>query len=136
MITEKVNKDSVVFLYTTCASREEASSLGLSAIKEHLAVCADFWAISSIYPWQNSIEEVDQYILMLTTNKTLSDKLQKFIEGLHSYSVPMIAILHVAFMNPSYSFWINRTLNDTEDFKEFDTNKENSDDGYIPGKLK
>lgn len=142
MIVEKVSTSGkdIVFVYTTCPSLEEVRSIGLSAIHEKLAVCMDYWSIGSIYPWNGVLQDVEQYMLMLTTDKELSDKLMKFISGMHSYSTPMITRIDTALMNPSYKFWATDVLSSTEPYitEEEQRLKEINDqeDGYHPGKLK
>ena len=142
MLVEKVEKGTkdIVFVYTTCPSAEEARSIGLSAINEKLAVCADFWEINSIYPWQGVIQDVFQYMLMITTEKGLSDKLVKFVQGMHPYSVPMVAKTDVAFMNSTYQFWVDNVINGTGNYiSEADEKAYKRDDegnGYHYGKLK
>lgn len=112
MLVEKIDKPSknIVFVYTTCAGYEEARTIGLKAIEARLAVCADSWEINSIYPWQGVIEEVAQYMLMLTTEESNSQELVSFVETHHSYETPMIAQLTTAFINPAYKLWAEFTL--------------------------
>ncbi len=140
MITNKKSPDKIVFVYTTCSDRDEARHLGFSAVEEKLAICADFWAIESIYPWQNVIQDADQFMVMFTTEKTLAKKLAEFIAGLHSYTVPMISECDTAFMNAAYSAWAEKTLQSDEEYIS-ETQAEKAieileEDGYHPGKLK
>jgi periplasmic divalent cation tolerance protein len=140
MIIQKTNLDKVVFIYTTCADKAEAKHLGFSAVEEKLAVCADFWPIESIYPWQNVVQNVVQYMVMFTTKKSLSEKLSNFIGGLHSYTVPMIAECDTVFTNSAYGVWADKTLRSDMDYiSENDAYQNainNEEDGYHPGKLK
>ena len=142
MLVEKINKESkdIVFIYTTCPTLDEARSIGLSVIKEKLAISADYWVIGSIYPWHNVIQDVGQYMLMLTTEKELSERLTKHICSMHSYSAPMIARLNTSLINPNYTFWVDNTLRSKDDYiSEHDSKiKERNDDedGYRYGKLK
>lgn len=129
-IFEKVEKgaEGIVFVYTICRDIEEARSLGYSAVREKLAISMDYWIINSIYPWQNVIQEVDQYILMFSTQKNLSDKLIKHIESEHSYKVPMIARCDIAMTNIPYSLWVEHTLSSEE---KYITEAEFNDKGDI-----
>lgn len=142
MIVEKITHESkdIVFIYTTCQSADEARSIGLATIEERLAISADYWIIGSIYPWRGVIQDVEQYMLMLTTQKSLSERLIKYIEGLHSYSTPMITRLDTALINPNYTFWVENTLSAkdayiSEEERRQREEDENSD-GYHYGKLK
>jgi uncharacterized protein involved in tolerance to divalent cations len=118
MLYEKVDKNAkdIVFVYTTCPSMEEARDMGLSAIKEKLAVSADYWLMNSIYPWSNVIQETDQYMLMFATQKFLSDTLMKHIEMEHSYSVPVVIRCDTAITNQPYHFWVDNTLTSKEEY--------------------
>lgn len=118
MIYETVEKNSkeIVFVYTTCPSISEAREIGLSAIKEKLTASADYWLINSIYPWNKVIQEGEQYMLMFTTEKQLSDKLMKHIETEHSYSIPVIMRSETLVTNQPYHFWVDNILTDKEGY--------------------
>lgn len=111
-IVEKVDnrENDIVFVYTICGNIEEARSLGYSGIEEKLAISMDYWLIHSIYPWQNIVQEIDQYMLMFSTKKDLSDDLIKHIESEHSYKIPMVARCKVDMTNLPYSHWVENTL--------------------------
>ena len=129
-IFQKVDKgaDDIVFVYTICGGIEEARSMGYSSIREKLAISMDYWIINSIYPWQNVIREIDQYMIMFSTQKDLSDKLIKHIESEHSYKIPMIAKCNIAMTNLPYSLWVNDTLEGEE---RYITEAEANDKGDI-----
>jgi len=142
MILDTLLKDEkrLVFIYTTCSDSKEARSLGFAALEEKLAICADFWPIESIYPWNGVIQDADQYMLVLTTQKDLSDKLIRFILGIHSYKIPVISESGAKIRNPAYSLWAERTLASNSDYISRDEarkrQKFEEEDGYHPGKLK
>lgn len=134
MIIDKVSPDKACFVYTTCSSKDEARYIGLACINEHLAVCADFWPIESVYPWQGVIEEVTQYTLVFTTEASLSEKLTAFILSLHSYTIPMIATCEISNMSSDYKFWLQRTINEKGPYPE--SMPPAIDPDYEPGRLK
>ena len=140
MLVEEKIVDKTMFVYTGVSTANEARALGLAAINEKLAVCADFWPISSVYPWNGVIQDVDQHMLVLTTKHSLSVKLVNFVNEIHSYSIPCVASFEVAFMNPPYSFWVDKTLEGKDDYvsldeeKRMEKNKEEG--GYHAGHLK
>ena len=111
-ITEKIEKgaEDVVFVYTICGDIETARSMGFSAIEEKLAISMDYWVIHSVYPWQGVIREIDQYMLMFSTQKSLSEELMKHIQAEHSYKVPMIVRCNTDMSNVPYSLWMDDTL--------------------------
>jgi len=142
MIVEEVTTGSkeIVFIYTTCESADEARAIGLAVIEKKLAISADYWVIGSVYPWHGVIQDTEQYMLMLTTQKVLSDELIKFISHIHSYSAPMITRLDTAMMNPTYTYWVENTLSSNKGYISAEEKKHNDeieeDDGYHYGKLK
>lgn len=142
MLLDTIEKGAknIVFVYTTCENWDEARSIGLKSIEKKLGVCADFWEINSVYPWHGVIQEVGQYMLMITTEEEKSNELIKFIGGVHSYMTPMITRLDTALINPTYKFWVDDTLNSKDAYiseKEAQINKEIEEDGgYHFGKLK
>ena len=140
VLYEKVdsNLKDIVFIYTTCSSFDEARSIGLSAVDKKLAISADFWAIKSIYPWKNVIQDIDQVMLVLVTEKWLGEKLIHNIEAEHSYSVPVIIMSNSLIANPSYSFWVENTLTNKEKYiteEEYQLKKKKENDSNY-GRLK
>lgn len=111
-IFEKVEKgaDDIVFVYTICGDIEQARSMGYSAIEEKLAISMDYWVIHSVYPWQGVIREIDQYMLMFSTQKSLSEGLMKHIQAEHLYKVPMIVRCNTDMSNVPYLLWMDDTL--------------------------
>ena len=118
-LLERVSRDAedIVFVYTICSNKEEARMMGLLAIEEKLAISMDYWVINSIYPWQGVIEEVDQYLLMFSTQKQKSEELMKHIESKHSYKVPMITKCNTDMANMPYQLWVDDTLKNTDKYK-------------------
>lgn len=112
MLTEKIEKgaEDVVFVYTICGDIGAAISMGYSAIEEKLAISMDYWVIHSVYPWQGVIREIDQYMLMFSTQKSLSEELMKHVQAEHSYKVPMIVRCNTDMSNVPYSLWMDDTL--------------------------
>ncbi|MEA3399176.1 MAG: divalent-cation tolerance protein CutA [Patescibacteria group bacterium] len=138
---EKENKD-IVFVYTTCPNKDEAKSIGQAAIDKQLAVCADLWPINSIYLWQKVIQDVNQYMLMMTTQKSLGKRLIKFVSGIHSYKVPFVVECSTQVSNSLYHLWVDKTLKGKSGYvteyqdKILKKNKKQRKQGYNPGKLK
>jgi periplasmic divalent cation tolerance protein len=140
MLFEKVDKEekNIVFVYTTCPNIIEARNIGLSAVKEKLAISADYWLINSIYPWMNVIQEGDQFMLLFATQKVLSDKLMKHIEAEHSYSVPVVIRTNISFANQPYTFWADNILAGKDEYiteTEAEVKKKN-ERGYHYDRLK
>jgi periplasmic divalent cation tolerance protein len=113
MLLDKIEKgsDGIVFIYTMCGGSEEARDIGYAAVEEKLAISADYWITNSIYPWQGVLHETDQWMLVLSTQKLISEKLMEFIESKHSYNIPTIIRSDVLLTNKSFSLWLDNTIN-------------------------
>jgi uncharacterized protein involved in tolerance to divalent cations len=142
MIVEMIKKglDDIVFVYTTCRDKASARAIALSIIEERLVVSADFWPIESIYPWHGVVQEVEQYMVVFTTQKCLSEKLVKFIGSIHPYDVPVIAECDTQISSGLYKLWVDKTLNGGAEYiSEYDQKMKEqfaAENGYHPGKLK
>jgi len=142
MLLSNIKKESknLVFIYTTCPTKEEARDIGLSAIENKLAISVDYWLIESIYPWKGVIQQVEQYMLMLTSQKCLGEKLIKFINRMHSYNTPIIVMSETSQVNYSYKFWMDGLLGKDDKYlteTEARRKKVEDEEGvYHYGKLK
>jgi len=142
MSLENIKRESkdLIFVYTTCPNREEAISIGLSSINSKLAINADYWPIESIYPWKGVIQQINQYMLMLSSQKYLGDKLIEFIDKIHSYNTPMIIMSATNGVNYPYKLWMDGLLESKNKYltkKEAEERKIEDEEGvYHYGKLK
>jgi periplasmic divalent cation tolerance protein len=101
----------MVFIYTTCASDDEAKKLSKILIEGKHAACIDYWPVSSIYRWDGQIVKMSHVILMVSTfEKQLAD-VEDLISHNHSYSVPLIAGVDVRRINRPYKEWMTSEVN-------------------------
>jgi len=56
------------------------------------------------------IQQVSQYMLMLSSQKYLADQLIEFINKIHSYKTPMIVMSETSSVNYQYKFWMDGLL--------------------------
>ncbi|AWJ89988.1 divalent-cation tolerance protein CutA [Azospirillum baldaniorum] len=96
-----------VFAYITAGSRDEARRIGRALVEERLAACANiFDGMTSIYRWQDAIEEATETVLIAKTRAELFDRLTARVRELHSYEVPCVVELRVGRGNPAYLDWL------------------------------
>ncbi|AIB11906.1 dihydroorotate dehydrogenase [Azospirillum argentinense] len=96
-----------VFAYITAGSRDEARRIGRALVEERLAACANiFDGMTSIYRWQDAIEEATETVLIAKTRADLFDRLAARVRELHSYDVPCVVELRVGRGNPAYLDWL------------------------------
>lgn len=108
---ESVTRDiHMVFIYTTCASEDEAKQLCKILIESKSAACIDYWPVSSVYRWEGQVVKMSHMMLMVTTfEKKLAD-VEDLISKHHSYSVPLIAGVDVRRINRPYKEWMTEEV--------------------------
>jgi periplasmic divalent cation tolerance protein len=99
--------DTIVFVYVTCPSEQEAETVARTVVESGLAACANLLpGMRSIYRWQGRLETAAETVLLL---KTTSDRLAAVVakvRELHSYQCPCIAALPIAGGHGAYLEWI------------------------------
>jgi periplasmic divalent cation tolerance protein len=96
----------MVFIYTTCATSEEAKRIGKLIINKKLGACVDFWNVESMYNWKNKLIQVPQVMLMISTFESKLETVNDLISEHHSYSTPLIAGVDVRRINRAYKEWM------------------------------
>ncbi len=98
--------DPIVVL-VTCGSEEEALKIASSLVEDHLAACANLVApIRSVYRWEGKIWDEREWLLIIKTQKSRFEALERKVKSLHSYSVPEIISLPITEGSPSYLNWL------------------------------
>jgi len=98
----------MILIYITASSNEEARSIGRTLIEERLCACVNIIDnMQSIYRWQGNIEEAKEVILIVKTQKSLFEQVQKRVKELHCYEVPCVIQIDVPKGSQEYLKWIS-----------------------------
>nr|WP_297085524.1 divalent-cation tolerance protein CutA [Thermoleptolyngbya sp. C42_A2020_037] len=95
---------------TTAASRTEAEAIARALVAERLAACVSLFPVHSVYTWQNTLEQQDEWQLVIKTDLTLFPDLETKIRELHSYDVPEILALPIAAGSADYLNWLGASV--------------------------
>ena len=91
----------------TAGSIEEAKNIGKILVGQNLAACVNLLEnMTSIYKWEEKLEESQEVIMIAKTRKTLMPKLIEKVNSLHSYDCPCILELPIQGGNPDFLSWI------------------------------
>ena len=102
---------SVVSVYATFASAEEADRIGRQMVEERLAACVNILGqCRSIYRWQGVVETSDEVAAIFKTSAAVADSLMTRIAGLHSYDVPAIAVWPIDKLLSSYAEGVEQSV--------------------------
>ena len=104
---ESLNSDVAHMVYVTTSNREEALTIATAVVGERLAACANIVdRVTSIYWWQDALQEDTETVLILKTRNTLVERLTTRIKTLHNYDCPCVVALKIENGNPDYLNWI------------------------------
>lgn len=107
MVAMPVAAHHARIVLTTAASRDEAERIGRTLVEEHLAACATILpSATSIYRWEGNIESTSEALLLLKTETTRLDDLERRLNALHSYTTPEFLVLNVEAGSPAYLAWL------------------------------
>ena len=101
------SSEKFCWVYMTAGSVEEAKSIGQILVRQNLAACVNLLEnMTSIYKWEEKLEESQEVIMIAKTRKTLMPKLIEIVNSIHSYDCPCILELPVQSGNPDFLSWI------------------------------
>ena len=101
------SSEKLCWVYMTAGSFEEAKSLAQILVGQNLAACVNLLEnMTSIYNWEDKMEESQEVIMIAKTRKTLMPKLIEKVNSLHSYDCPCILELPIQGGNPEFLSWI------------------------------
>jgi len=96
-----------IVVFTTCGSEEEARKLATALIEKHLAACVNITApVTSVYRWKGSVQESQEWMLIIKSRRERFAELRIVLEGAHSYELPEVLALPVVDGSPNYLAWV------------------------------
>ncbi len=101
---------SFIAVYITHASKKEAQKLCKLLLDQKIIACSNIYPVQSEYYWQGTIENEQEWVSIVKTQKKHWKTLRKFVEKNHPYTTPCIMKFRVK-ANKSYENWI---INSTE----------------------
>ena len=60
----------------------------------------------SIYVWNNNIENTNEYILLIKSDKSKFKNIEKLILAIHPYEIPEILAIDINHINMKYLKWM------------------------------
>ncbi len=99
--------NSFIFIYITNPSKEKATEIANYLLKKRLVACANIFQITSLYHWENKINNEDEFALILKTLEKNFEKIKKEVKKIHPYSTPCIIKIPVS-SNKEYFDWIKK----------------------------
>jgi periplasmic divalent cation tolerance protein len=96
---------------TTAASEEEAQNIARHLVEHQIAACVNIVPhITSIYRWQNKVEEAREWLLIIKTTAAAFEDIREAIARLHSYELPECICLTIEDGSANYLEWIAESV--------------------------
>ena len=103
-----IGEETLVVLITT-PTRDEAVHLARTLVEERLAACVNVVpTIHSLFYWEGKLQEEDESLLLVKTERHRYTALEARVRELHSYTVPEILALPVERGSPAYVHWVHQ----------------------------
>jgi len=101
------NQAEIVVVFNTCPNIEVATKIAHKIIGEKAAACVNLLpGITSIYEWKEQIEETQEVLLMIKTQKKHYELLERLIISEHPYELPEIVAVPISDALSPYVAWI------------------------------
>lgn len=96
-----------IVVFITSSDENEAARIAKTLVESRLAGCVNIVKnIRSIYSWQGKVEDEQEVLMVLKTQRNLFDPLVKKVKELHSYTVPEIIALPIIEGSEDYLKWL------------------------------
>ena len=106
-----MSMDEVLLVLTNLPDRDSAQRIAHSLIESRAAACVNILAeCTSLYRWQDKIENVDEVPLLIKTTRTAYSRVEELIRSQHPYELPEIIAVSVVAGLPSYLQWVKQEI--------------------------
>lgn len=101
-------------VYITAGSSTEGDRLARALVEERLAACVNRIApVHSVYRWEGKVEQSEEQLLIIKTQKERFPALERRVRELHSYTVPEIIALPIIDGSQDYLRWLSEQTTET-----------------------
>lgn len=100
-----------LLVLTTTASRAEARKIASALVERKLAACVNIIAnIESVYRWKGKVENAEEWLLFIKTDRKHFPKVRDAIKELHSYELPECIAFTITEGSKQYLQWLSDSL--------------------------
>ncbi len=97
----------VLQIQCSCPSRETAVKLSRGLIEQHLAACVQIVPhVRSIYRWKDSIEESDEWLLLIKSAEDRFEQVKDYLDKQHPYELPEVIAVEANAGLLGYLDWV------------------------------
>ena len=94
----------------TSSSKREAESIARILLEKRHIACANLIPVSSLYIWKDQLQEDQEYVSILKTEKRKVHDVIEEVKKLHSYEVPDIVEIPLGEGYRPFLQWISEVV--------------------------
>ena len=100
----------IKLVLVTCPDTETAEKISKEIVSKKLAACSNIVpGIKSVYEWEGKLEESSEILMLIKTQASCVESLEKEILNLHPYDTPEFIVLDPSMANEKYAKWIKNS---------------------------
>ena len=97
---------TTIAVFTTIDSLEQARVIARVLVERKLAACVQISTIESVYTWQGSTQNEQEFRLLVKTTEGRYPEVEAAIRELHSYDLPSIYAIGTVRVFEPYAEWV------------------------------
>lgn len=102
---------SYLQVFTCIEKKKDAEKIARTLLEKKLAGCIQIIGpVSSLYWWEGKIEEIEEWLCVIKSEKSLYEELEKTIKENHPYAVPEIIGIPIITGSQEYLNWLSNVL--------------------------
>jgi len=95
-----------IIIISTYPNKSSITKIANDLVKNKIVACVNITKISSVYSWQEKIENTSEYLALFKTTQKNKKYLKEKIKSTHPYDVPEIIEIDIMSINKSYLKWL------------------------------
>ena len=100
-----------VIFFTTVENKKIAKSIGNHLVKKRLAACVNIISnIESIYHWNDQLRQDSEFLLMIKSDASKKENIQKIFDDYHTYDLPELIMITINDGSAEYLEWMDEYL--------------------------
>jgi periplasmic divalent cation tolerance protein len=101
----------LVHLLTSFSEKQAALALARAAVEARVAACGQvIGPITSVYRWEQSMNEEEEYLCVMKVPSEGLDALTTFVMDRHPYDTPELTALPSAYVEERYLAWARESV--------------------------
>ena len=100
-----------VIFFTTVENKRKAQSIGNHLVKNRLAACVNIISnIESIYHWKDQLQQDTEFLLMIKSDASKKENIQKIFDNYHPYDLPELIMVTIDDGSIEYLEWMKQNI--------------------------